>query len=70
MTIPGRIKSLIKKLTRIGYQVRSKHPAADPVCGMPATSNLFMSEYQGKKYYFCSDHCQKQFDLNPAGYAS
>ncbi len=39
----------------------------DPVCGMdvdPAKA-AGKSEYKGKTYYFCSDHCKKQFDANP-----
>ena len=44
--------------------------AIDPVCGMqvdekkpPATS-----EYEGKKYYFCSMGCKKAFGQNPKKY--
>jgi YHS domain-containing protein len=44
--------------------------AIDPVCKMqvdekkaPATS-----EYEGKKYYFCSIGCKKAFDQNPEKY--
>lgn len=36
----------------------------DPVCGMNVepTSAKFKSRHQGKDYYFCSGHCQKQFE--------
>ena len=27
-----------------------------------------MSEYQGKRYYFCADACKKRFDANPAAF--
>ncbi len=43
--------------------------AIDPVCGMqvdPAKA-AGKSEYKGTTYYFCSDHCKKTFDANPAG---
>jgi Cu+-exporting ATPase len=36
-----------------------------PEDGAPATS-----EYAGKTYYFCSEYCQKEFDLNPEKYLS
>ncbi len=41
--------------------------AVDPVCGMqidPAKA-AGKSDYKGKTYYFCSDHCKKTFDANP-----
>ncbi|MCR4274694.1 MAG: YHS domain-containing protein [Candidatus Campbellbacteria bacterium] len=40
----------------------------DPVCGMKSTSDLFESDYRGKIYYFCSEHCKNQFDGNPSTY--
>ena len=39
----------------------------DPVCGMqidPAKA-AGKSDYKGKTYYLCSDHCKKTFDANP-----
>ena len=42
----------------------------DPVCGMdidPQTA-AGSSEYQGQKYYFCSEHCKKAFDKEPQKY--
>ena len=44
--------------------------AIDPICKMDvetATATL-VSEYDGKKYYFCSPHCKDTFDKNPAQY--
>lgn len=43
----------------------------DVVCGMqvdPAKA-AGSSEYQGKKYYFCSSACKTKFDANPAQFA-
>lgn len=39
----------------------------DPVCGMMVDQKTatFRSVYQEKDYYFCSEHCKKQFDENP-----
>ncbi|MFT8959176.1 MAG: HAD-IC family P-type ATPase, partial [Gluconobacter oxydans] len=42
----------------------------DPVCGMmvdPATSR-FKSEHNGHSYSFCSAHCEKKFEANPAAF--
>ncbi|MDP2741641.1 MAG: YHS domain-containing protein [bacterium] len=62
----NKIKDLIKKISRFGYDVKPKNKKhIDPVCGMDATSDFFKSEYKGKTYYFCSEHCKKQFDEKP-----
>ena len=44
--------------------------AVDPICKMDvdiATAKL-VSEYQGKKYYFCSQNCLNTFEANPEEY--
>ncbi len=41
----------------------------DPVCGMEVGSESRHSvEHAGERYYFCSLHCLKNFQANPAGY--
>jgi Cu+-exporting ATPase len=55
-----------EKLTVISHSV----VAIDPVCKMdvePATATL-TSEYNGKKYYFCSPYCKTTFDAHPEQY--
>ena len=44
----------------------------DPVCGMVIEEKdaVGTSEYQGKRYHFCSKDCKVEFDGNPADYAS
>jgi Cu+-exporting ATPase len=65
----NRIKSLIKKLSRLGYHVKPKNnDHVDPVCGMKVSSDLLKADYQGESYYFCSDHCKQQFEKNPETY--
>lgn len=66
----NRIKSLIKKLSRLGFHVKPKsnNKHIDPVCGMEASADLFKADYKGKSYYFCSDHCQQQFKKDPETY--
>lgn len=46
--------------------------ARDPVCGMEVkeASAAAVSEYRGKKYYFCSVACRTSFDQNPEKYLS
>ena len=43
----------------------------DPICKMKVDEKKakFKSEYQGKKYYFCSAQCKREFDKNPKKYA-
>ena len=39
----------------------------DPVCGMKVDKKI-ESEYNGKKYYFCGEHCREEFNKNPLKY--
>ncbi len=45
--------------------------AVDPICKMDVEekSAKWVSEYKGKKYYFCAPGCKKEFDENPEKYA-
>lgn len=44
--------------------------AIDPVCKMDVKEDkaAATSNYQGKKYYFCSVGCKKAFDKEPEKY--
>jgi YHS domain-containing protein len=44
--------------------------AVDPVCKMETDENFtaYLSEYNGKKYYFCSQLCKMDFDDPPEKY--
>jgi len=44
--------------------------AIDPVCHMQVNEKeaAATSDYQGKKYYFCSVSCKKAFDQDPEKY--
>ena len=44
----------------------------DPVCGMGINpdSSVAREEYQGKRYYFCSAHCQQKFKADPGKFAA
>lgn len=37
----------------------------DPVCHMKVSTDLFVTEYAGVKYIFCSVQCQDRFVANP-----
>jgi YHS domain-containing protein len=43
----------------------------DPVCKMQVTQDITAPHlvYQGRLYFFCSEHCKEQFLNNPAKYA-
>ena len=64
-----KIKSLLKKLRRFGYNATPKSRTTDVVCNMKVNEGLITSEYRNKTYSFCSEHCKAQFDVNPAQYA-
>ena len=45
--------------------------AMDPVCKMhikPEHAAMATMDYEGKKYYFCSEHCHEQFKADPEKY--
>lgn len=44
--------------------------AFDPVCKMNVDEKetIFISEYKGNKYYFCSQLCKLGFDEDPEKY--
>lgn len=40
--------------------------AIDVMCGMKVSEDAeFVSEFQGRKFYFCSQECKTEFDKNP-----
>jgi Cu+-exporting ATPase len=43
----------------------------DPVCGMEIDENQApaMTEFEGQAYYFCSESCRDEFEMNPGRYA-
>ena len=61
----NKIQTLIKKINKFGYHV-FKPKVVDVVCNMKIEAGFIFSEYKGRTYPFCSEHCQAQFDANPA----
>lgn len=45
----------------------SKSETKDPICGMTVdAATALHAERDGKKFYFCSDHCRQKFLAKPA----
>jgi len=42
----------------------------DPVCGMKVDEkeSEFKTQFAGRKYFFCSDECRKEFESQPSEY--
>ena len=50
---------------------RTQEPdfAIDPVCKMRVdTKTMLHTDHHGKRYFFCSNHCQVKFETNPLQY--
>ena len=45
--------------------------AIDPICKMTVdeATAKFVSDYKGRKYYFCAPGCKAAFDADPEKYA-
>ena len=45
--------------------------ARDPVCGMAVDEkkDTLQTQFAGKKYFFCSEKCQRLFEQHPEEYA-
>ena len=48
----------------------SSESELDPVCGMEVdrTTAAGTSNYEGTRYYFCSEECKLSFDASPRDY--
>lgn len=49
----------------------ASHPERDPVCGMKIDPRKAAAtrEHEGRKYFFCSPGCAKQFDADAHRFA-
>jgi YHS domain-containing protein len=51
------------------FYLTARRGATDPVCGMKVDrSRAVLAEYGGRTYYFCSEHCRSQFEVDPDAY--
>ena len=68
--ITNKIKSLLKKLRRLGYPAKKVEVdlLVDPVCGMATNSDVINAKHNQETYFFCSDYCRKTFESDPTKY--
>ena len=46
----------------------TKSVTKDPICGMTVDeATALIAERDGKKFYFCSEHCRQKFKSAPSG---
>jgi YHS domain-containing protein len=52
------------------FSNRGEAMTTDPVCGMKVDEKRpeFQTQFAGKKYFFCSDECRKEFEEQPDEY--
>lgn len=49
--------------------LREESIMMDPVCGVPVDErSQFHTQFAGKKYFFCSEDCRKEFEAEPDEY--
>ena len=68
---PGTERFLQQGMVRKKLKLEAEESMArDPVCGMSVeeVSGTAHTQFEGKKYYFCSDECQREFEAEPEGY--
>lgn len=60
------------KITHIhSVSVTEKPQDVDPVCGMEVKPDSpYQMQYEGRMYYFCSEHCLHKFKAHPEQYLS
>lgn len=51
-------------------EIEPPEVAVDPVCHMEVevATARWVSEHDGKQFYFCAPGCQKSFEADPAKY--
>nr|WP_313315477.1 heavy metal translocating P-type ATPase [Dietzia maris] len=53
----------------VGHPAAAEQLVRDPVCGMTIDPTTALSaEHDGRRFHFCSAHCQAAFTANPAKY--
>lgn len=66
----GERKGLCIAGRRNIFQPKEARMTTDLVCGMDVDEKQtkFQTAFAGKKYYFCSDECRKEFENRPEEY--
>ena len=55
----------LKPKDRIALWVDMTLPPLDPVCGMEVKKGFLRHTHGSKAYFFCAQHCQKEFIASP-----
>jgi YHS domain-containing protein len=65
----GRVFAMRWKL-REQFLNRRGSMTTDPVCGMriDEKESEFQTQFAGRKYFFCSEDCRKEFENEPEEY--
>jgi YHS domain-containing protein len=52
------------------FPIRRGYMTTDPVCGMriDEQESEFQTMFAGRKYFFCSEDCRKEFESEPEEY--
>ncbi len=67
---PEKFKNYDNMNPKLMHQgLTEQNIVTDPVCGMKGKPEDWIEyKYENKKYYFCSENCLKEFNLNPSKY--
>gem|GEM_PF-1283461 len=59
--------SLLQGIGKRTYSLLEETMAIDPVCGMEIDERKpeFQTQFAGRKYFFCSEECRKEFENQP-----
>jgi xanthine dehydrogenase accessory factor len=59
-----------QQFEQVLLQIGEPASATDPVCGMTVeiASARYVSQHEGKSYYFCARGCQRSFEQDPGKY--
>jgi YHS domain-containing protein len=52
------------------FFLEEENMMTDPVCGMRVNEKNaeYQAQFAGRKYYFCSEECRKEFEADPSEY--
>jgi len=70
LSILAEIVQHRRSVVPLSVEAAEAQKAIDPICGMsvdPATAE-HTAEFRGVRYYFCSAHCRRTFEREPATY--
>lgn len=71
LSILAEIVQVRRAATPITQPAPQPETATDPICRMSVTvaGARYVAEHEGRRYYFCCEHCQRTFEREPHRYA-